>query len=684
MSALKDLEQILRAYTQKKSTSTISQDNLERYAAHWAGEFRKTRPDFTDFSTYTPNKYHDLLEEAEKENMCSLKRDEFGIQQISYLRYFPYMLRNVYEEAEQRPESSFPSEDILGETIPDAAIHVVEIKEQFVPLLDDLKQNRSTIYRFLFPEGVRSMIIIGEIIQEKLLPMCIMKLRTYLSLQKNSEYAVNKMYGIFPKKEQLVKDLLSNIMTQRDVALRTLTDPDDFTFQFWTYLSSFVLSEYREKANKLDREHGFSQACHLLGLYSLFYKGRKKRQREKEQTFRHIDQNMRKPPYLFTFTDLYGMRDKVGLPISKKISQQELAGYLERRTKRKKDGPVTDILRIITSNKDEFYVHKERLLNLALQRVQIFSREVRAQYVKEWTDALGDFKKLPVMNSRELFQNDLWARIKEQDPLLSRVLRYDLMYICLKETKPSREIYIEANRIINQKQQNLIPIDEIMRIDQKRIQRDARTYLPLWKSIPVVGVLGVFFGRIFRKLMRGAAAIKDPSDIYASMKQTSERGERRGAEEYASSANGMQSPQTEETYAAPRAGVKRLGTSSSMSSRSRTVHQQVEFKKAIYELKNLYIGQDGDIQESLEELIEEWNPLVDGKAKQNLVEDVNSAVRDFLRKLKRSLMVKPPDEARVKNLSKQIADYEAFKRIKRKDAFRRYIELYMIKLLSLK
>ena len=682
MSELKDFEQILRAYTQKKNTSTISQENLERYASHWTGEFKKSRPNFTDFTAFTPNKYDDLLDEAERENICTLTRDDFGMRQIVYLRYFPYLIRQVYEEAEHKPESSFPNEEVLGETIPDAAVNVVEVKEQFVPLLDDLKQNRSTIYRFIFPEGVRSMIIIGEIIQEKLLTMCILKLRTYLSLQKNSEYAVNKMYGIFPKKEQMVKDLFSNIMTQRDVAIRTLTDPDDFTFQFWTYLSSFVLNEYREKANKLDREHGFCQACHLIGLYSLYYKGRKKQKRDKEQTYRQIDQNMKKPPYLYTFTELYGMRDKVGLPIAKKISQQELAGYLERRTKRDKNGPVTDILRIITSDKNEYYVHKERLLNLTLQRVQLFSREVRTQYMREWTEALGDFKRLPIMNSRELFQNDLWARIKEQDPLLDKLLRYDLMYICLKESKPSREIYIETNRILNEKQQRLLPIDEILRLDQRRIQRDARTYLPLWKSIPIIGMLGVFFGRFFKKLMKGAASIKDPSDIYASIRQSSEKSGRREMENTVPGP--VHVPAEEEHFQAPKAGVKRLGTSSSKTSRSRTVNQQVEFKKAIYELKNLYIGQEGDMQQSLEELIEEWNPLVDEKAKKNLVEDVNSAVRDFLRKLRRNLMVKPPDETRIRNLSKQIADYEAFKRIKRKDPFRRYIELYMIKLLSLR
>ena len=170
-----------------------------------------------------------------------------------------------------------------------------------------------------------------------------------------------------------------------------------------------------------------------------------------------------------------------------------------------------------------------------------------------------------------------------------------------------------------------------------------------------------------------------------ALKQAPERGGMGEIEGLAPPVHPTPAPTPEDHTAAPRAGVKRLGSSSTRkSSRSRTVHQQVEFKKAIYELKNLYIGQDGDMQMSLEELIEEWNPLVDEKAKRNLVEDVNSAVKDFLRKLKRSLLIKPPDEARIKNLSKQIADYEAFKRIKRKDPFRRYIELYMIKLLSLR
>lgn len=673
MSELKDLEQILRAYTQKKKSPSISRYNLERYAAHWAGEFRKTRPGFTDFSSYTTSKYSDILDEAQEEGICLVKPNETGTQQIIYLRFYPYLVRKIYEDADEHPESSFPNEDLLGEAIPDAAVEVIQVKDQLVGYLGDIKKHQNTVFRFLFPEGVRSMIVIGEIMQSRLLSMCIVKLRSYLTLQKNTEYVQNKMYGIFSKKEQSVKDLFSNIMTQKDVAVKTLTDPDDFTFQFWTHLSSLIVGEFREKTNKLDREHGFSQAGYLLGLYALYYKGLKKRKLEKEQTLRYIDQGIKKAPYYHTFTDLYGLKDKVGLPISKKISQQELAQYLERRTRREKDGPMKEILRVVTSNKNEYYIAKERILNLILQRAQQFSREVREQYIKEWADALGAYKKLSIMNRRDVFQKDLWSRIKEQDPLLARMLTYELIFITLKESKPPREVYIEANRVINEKQSTLIPIDDILRLDQRQMIRDARTYLPLWKSIPVIGRIGVFFGRLFKRLAKGAESIKDPSDLYASMRKSSERGAAPAPEAY----------QPEQSPPLKSSGVKQLGDAPSKSQR-RNVAQQVEFKKAIYELKQKYLGPEDNIQQTLEDLIEEWNPLVDSKAKQNLVEDVNSAVRDFIRKIKRNLLVKPPDEARIKNLSKQVAEYEAFKRIKNKDSFRTYIELYMLKILSLR
>jgi len=77
-----------------------------------------------------------------------------------------------------------------------------------------------------------------------------------------------------------------------------------------------------------------------------------------------------------------------------------------------------------------------------------------------------------------------------------------------------------------------------------------------------------------------------------------------------------------------------------------------------------------------------WNPLYDSQARTELVEDVNSMIRDFMRGLRRGMRLKPPDAERIRLLAEQLSQNRAFDRIKRKDLFRQYIEIYMIKLLS--
>ncbi len=57
-------------------------------------------------------------------------------------------------------------------------------------------------------------------------------------------------------------------------------------------------------------------------------------------------------------------------------------------------------------------------------------------------------------------------------------------------------------------------------------------------------------------------------------------------------------------------------------------------------------------------------------------------VRDYLRNIRRTFRVNPPDAERIRTLAQKLATNKSFNRIKRKDYFTRYIEIYMIKLLA--
>jgi hypothetical protein len=90
------------------------------------------------------------------------------------------------------------------------------------------------------------------------------------------------------------------------------------------------------------------------------------------------------------------------------------------------------------------------------------------------------------------------------------------------------------------------------------------------------------------------------------------------------------------------------------------------------------------IDGTLAELTEKWNPLLAADQKRNLVQDVNALVRDFLRPIRRSFLVRPPDLKRIHALAEQLSASKSLEKIKKKDPLKRYLELYMIRCLELK
>ena len=82
------------------------------------------------------------------------------------------------------------------------------------------------------------------------------------------------------------------------------------------------------------------------------------------------------------------------------------------------------------------------------------------------------------------------------------------------------------------------------------------------------------------------------------------------------------------------------------------------------------------------ELSNEWNPLLDGEARNNLVKDVNNMVRDYMRKILRETAFAVPDAERVENIAELLVGNKAFSVIKKRASFKDYIKVYILKTLS--
>nr|MDA3939662.1 hypothetical protein [Spirochaetia bacterium] len=351
------------------------------------------------------------------------------------------------------------------------------------------------------------------------------------------------------------------------------------------------------------------------------------------------------------------------------------AEYLEKRTSPSGEQVVPDILKFNTSSDKYMFMNKEKYLSLTLRKIQEDSRELQSQYIDEWKDVLGDFKRLKMMNDRNLFNEDIALRVRNMDPLLMMLMKFDYLVLCLEETKPPREVYMETERLFNRNRDNFKSLDEIFRLDRKSLYNDAKSQLPFWKTLPIIGPLGHILNRIFSGVKKGASGIKDPSDIVSSFHKNSQAGpvikkKRRNHEE----SNAVETFQ----------GVQEKSSNSSIEKGKSSKEQLAKYRKAVVKLKEHYVGDKGNLNDAISSSINVWNPLMDGKAKQDLIEDVNSMIRDYIRGMKKGFSVKPPDVSRVRHFAEHLGENDAFDTIKKKEVFIRYIELYIVNIFSKK
>lgn len=676
MSERQDLLYIIKTYSKKRKLPSISIIDLQKLAEKWSVDIRKKRSGFTDFSGFSIEALGRILDKLVSEGVCAVDGSPGHPENVTLPGFYMESVKKAYDEIELEPDKPFPDEAGFGGDFPKDIVTVIDVKAGFLDLLKSSDEGVPRLFRINFPEGIRSIVIISNLIDPELLRICISKFRLYLSIRRNYDYIFHRMQGIFKNKDQVVKEMFTKIIGQRNLAIATIMNPDDFTFQFWSHFSSLVIKEFREKKEKLEREHGFSQAAYLIGFYNLSYKGAKQEKRDKEQSFKMVEVGLRKSPFIFSFTDIMGFKDKSGFPLSRKVERAELSEYLEKRTTPASEQIIPDILKFITSSDKQMFMNREKYLSLTLRKIQENSRELHSQYIDEWKDVLGEFRRLKMMNNRDLFIDDIEVRVRNMDPVLMILMKFDYLVVCLEETKPPREIYIETERLFNRSRDNFRALDEIFRLDRKSLYNDARSMLPLWKTLPIIGPLAAIFTRLFSGVKKGAKGIKDPTDFVGSFTKP---------QKSQPAISKKKRVKTESNAVETFSDVPMKPASSSGTNRVKTSKEQLaKYRKAVEKLKNHYVGEKGSLHKEISSSIDIWNPLMDGKAKKDLIEDVNSMIRDYMRGLKKGFSVKPPDVSRIRHFAEHLGENEAFDTIKKKDEFIRYMELYIVNILSKK
>lgn len=669
MASSGDALKILQSLVKRTRNGRVAYPALITYAEKYLAKAADTDASLEAFADNPANLMGAFLVELEKDAKLTLSYHDGAITSVYYPDYYRGLIHDAYDKLDARPDGPFPAEDRLAVPIPNDLLTPVDIRIDFVQWLARSEKIENSLLRIMYPDDIRSMIVSSDLLPRHLPKLAVQKIRQYLRSEKNVGYIRSKLASVFRQREMAMKDMLSSILTTPDQALKSIFHPTDFTFHFWTQLSSTIIKEYSQKKDKLVEEHGHCQAAYMLGYYNVYHRGVLQRQRDAESAFRQLESNLRHSPYTYTITQIRGFTDRRGVALTKKYSSEDVSSYITERLKTPENKGLPDMIRVKTTEGKEYYLYKDYVLIVTLDHVFEARREFRDYYVDHWSESLKSQRRLPEMTDDAKFIKGVDERLKLQDPILYSLLNINLLYLATRETNVPSEIAAEIDELFAPKDAALRPLPEILNLDRRKLYADARLLLPFWQAIPILNRLVGLLKRIF--------VGRKEQDIHERLERSPER-QRPAA---AGTTMRYVPPDSETPQGSSEADTAEPRPADRADGPTRRA-QTARFKEAVRQLQNTYVRRGSTPEKTLEQLIERWNPLLDPVAKSNLVEDINSLSRDFLRRMKITFRLVPPNRQRVQEWADRLAKNEAFEQIRRTGDLKEYIQLYMLTVLG--
>lgn len=654
---------LVQYYAAKKKHSDISYPSFLSFVKQYAEKYRDKQSDLELYITNTQAVLNADLEELASAGKISLEYEDVDIITIHYPLYYIDLIEGEYREMEENAEKPFPGSEGYAIAIPESLLTRINVKTDFVEWLGREDHPENMLLCLDFPEDFKAMYITSRLFFEALLRASIEKIRVYLRDQRNMKYVFSKMTGIFGKREVLLQDFLEEIVRKPAKAAEAVMNPTEFTFRSWTTLANLIFQEFKPKTSKLALEVSICQAAYTIGYYNVYYKGLVRKEQDVRDALKQLDFAIRKPPHVFTLSEIYDFNDSKGVLLRKKFGREKLNEYLEKKTKAENEESFPEIFRIHTDDGKEYYIPREHILTTLTGRMEEIGTEYARTIIEEWMGVLKNFKKTPEMKQDDAFVSLVEKRFKERDPLAVKLLSYELLYLLSREVDVNSELRRTIDEYLDTEKKSVRRAAEIMRLERRALLDEAKSRIPVTYTTPILRGLYRFFLRLARGRKKTPVIAPQVKKAGSSVKIMGAGG-------------GSHRPSHKKAIASVSEGVRGGG-----SKQGTPKSNLVSFRQQVKKLEDHFIGGSSSVDRSLESLIDSWNHLIDEKARQHLVEDVNSAIRDYLRRFKGQLIANPPSVDDVQKMAIHLSQQPIFRDISRKDPFWRYIELYIVKTL---
>ena len=586
--------------------------------------------------SWDPAAFSASLVKLQAEDKIKLERfNQTGeIVKVVCVRYFEEKLRKIYADMEENNSIPFPDSDVFGVPCPAALIQKIDVKTEFVRLLEGNLAVTRPILQLQFKEFDHPMLVFKDMLDYELIKFCVEKIQYFFKNENNYEYMASKLNTTLLNEQSGVALMLSMIVKKPAEAVESIRKTNTFTFKFWTVLASTIVKEFGARHATGATDFVFAQAAFLLGYYNVYCKGCFQKETAIEVCRTDLMKSLTKPPYLFTVAQIMEFKDSKENLLYKKVGRDMYESFIRELLADGGENPP-QLMTVKNAHQQEVFILYKTVPLYLEENLKIIRQDMYETLRRKWINDLERCEWLPEMEDDQAFENLLKKYLIDHYADFYALLNYHLLKQIQKYPGMGDKQKAIIMLYIDEINHQILPLSRLFGINRRSLFSDARVMVAAWKSNKVLRFLVLFFKQLF---MTGAAR--------KAMKEDRRRKKNKSQKEF------------------------------------QKISDNGALNESVSLLKEHFLAPGMTVEAGLENLIDRWNPLIDAVAKRNLVEDVNSFIRDYVRKLKRSFITNPPNKERVENIAESLSHTQAFDAIKEKEALRQYMALYIVKLLG--
>lgn len=633
MATSANLGTILRHFATRQESAFVNIREFNDYLRKYAAKHLEEQPNLVQYIEIPESTLLKELEELASKHEVFITT-QAGKTVAVVITYYSVLYANRYKDISTNITVPFPTALDLPKQLPVEAIEKHDASE-FIPELQAHQDVKSPLlYCLIMPRDIPSILFPACVPVHFLTRAAMAKIRHMLKKDEYHDYFQKKIKNSNPSKEIGATSFYTRFIQHPDNTDQTF-DLDGDAFYFWNQLCFFIKQDFEKIKDRTAEDINVLQAIAISEIWMMSLKEKASIQQKRENALRELEAALARLPYFYSMDSILKLKDSKGALLYGQYNEEDLKEFITKLTSESENNELPKILVFKVDTGARYFIYKNRVFQLVVRLANEAHDTIEKDLISKWFDSLSNYKKLPEMKDKKAFENVLKNEIKELSPVLWSLLNANFLTMLNYETEHTED----AGTFHIFSGGKLLPFSELLMLSNASILSTAKIMLPFWHSIPI---LSWIMGMLSRKSQEKKAAKKP-------------------AKEFTSDDIPDDTPK---------------------QSPGRYVNKKEAVIEAAKNVAEELIPSGSSIDRELDSYLKLWNKMITKEAHMSLTEDVNSLIRDYTRKVMRTISASTFTADRVRTLAEALVKTPNMQKIKESEALTMYVELYILRLLS--